>query len=333
MPDPRPTWQLVLEAARLLTASDQSPFKLSDLIALVQRADAGRDRGTVQPVVQGMTANAGKGPASPCGKVLLRVERGYYKLLDGSDTAPTTRSVSAQSSSDRRRVRTLGLPEVHARLDALIADFERCVDRFEAAVPFTRTQYELHRRTIDRRSALGSVEAAIHDDEFTELLHRTLQQWGIGRRASRLAPLAAFRRALIDHLPQLLELEPHLLEQLTEGVGSISAAIDRLISDLGVVDNHARIVAGTKTLHHVLPDLVPPMDRAWTGAFFGWSALDPQTSQSLIVGEAYEGFAAIARARRPSRLVGEGWRTSSTKILDNALIGYCMLQGIGGRPS
>ena len=26
------------------------------------------------------------------------------------------------------------------------------------------------------------------------------------------------------------------------------------------------IVPGTKALHHVLPDLVPSMDRAWTGA-------------------------------------------------------------------
>jgi hypothetical protein len=38
----------------------------------------------------------------------------------------------------------------------------------------------------------------------------------------------------------------------------------------------------------------------------------------------------VAVAARPSRLVGAGWRTSLTKILDNAVIGYCQLHGIGG---
>jgi hypothetical protein len=42
----------------------------------------------------------------------------------------------------------------------------------------------------------------------------------------------------------------------------------------------ALIVPGTKALHHVLPDLVPPMDRAWTGAFFLWSAAAPQNAQA-----------------------------------------------------
>jgi hypothetical protein len=61
------------------------------------------------------------------------------------------------------------------------------------------------------------------------------------------------------------------------------------------------------------------MDRAWTGAFFGWSVLDAQNN--LILGEALESFAEVARVAHPSRLVGARWRTSSTKVLDNALIG------------
>ena len=57
------------------------------------------------------------------------------------------------------------------------------------------------------------------------------------------------------------------------GVGD---AVYRLIAALEVVTNKARIVAGIKTLHHLLPDLVPPMDRQWTGLFFGWSQVAPE---------------------------------------------------------
>jgi hypothetical protein len=48
----------------------------------------------------------------------------------------------------------------------------------------------------------------------------------------------------------------------------LAGALAQLIGSLGVVTNKAKLVAGTKTLHHLLPDLVPPMDRAWTGLFF-----------------------------------------------------------------
>jgi hypothetical protein len=223
---------------------------------------------------------------------------------------------------------------VRNRVDSLIAEFDQCVDAYDRSVPFTRSgQYEFHRRTIDRRLVLGSVAAAIHDEQFTELLHETLKRWGMGRRASKLDPLYEFRLALASHETQLLELEPLTIESLAGNEPSTAAAIDSLVSSLGVVYNRARIVAGTKTLHHLLPDLVPPMDRAWTGAFFGWSVIDPQNKQTLILEEAFGAFVEVAGVTHPSRLVGAGWRTSSTKVLDNALIGFCKLQGIGGTPT
>lgn len=333
MVDGRPTWMMVIEAAERLTAAGHSPFKLSRLITEVQGIDW-RARDTIQPVIQGMTVNAGKGPPSPCGKPLIRVDRGYYKLRDPGGATPSEPVEQQRPPQPVRRSRALGQAEVRKRVDSLISDFDQCVAAYDSSVPFTRSgQYEFHRRTIDRRLTLGSVAVAIDDEQFTELLYETLQRWGIGRRASRLAPLSEFRLTLASHETQLLELEPLNIESLAGDEMSTSTAIDSLVSGLSVVDNKARIVAGTKTLHHLLPDLVPPMDRAWTGAFFGWSLIDPQNNQTLILGEAFSAFAEIASVTHPSRLVGAGWRTSSTKLLDNALIGYCKLEGIGGTPA
>jgi hypothetical protein len=40
---------------------------------------------------------------------------------------------------------------------------------------------------------------------------------------------------------------------------------------------------------------------------------------------AFERFVRIARATNPERLVtGTGWRTSKTKVIDNALVGFCI---------
>src|SRR5882672_9125923 len=119
-----------------------------------------------------MTQNAGNGPSSPCGKVLVRVGHGLYQLGEATSAGrpPSARSVRPGSArSTTRGGRALGHAESEARLGALVADFDRWVDAYDCSVPFTRNgQYDLHRRSIERRRALGSAEAAVYDDTFTE---------------------------------------------------------------------------------------------------------------------------------------------------------------------
>jgi len=111
----------------------------------------------------------------------------------------------------------------------------------------------------------------------------------------------------------------------------VAEKIWTLIERLKIVDNTSLIVPGTKTLLHLLPDLVPPMDRAWTGAFFLWSAAAPQSGQRDTFLRTFSKFAEVAREARPAHYVGDRWRTSSAKVLDNAVIGFCKLRDI--RPS
>jgi hypothetical protein len=82
MAQPRATWQEVIAAAERLTAAGDSPFKREDLVGAVQRLHPGRERGTIDPVIQAMTVNATGGPQVPAlarGR-LRRVDYGYYEL-------------------------------------------------------------------------------------------------------------------------------------------------------------------------------------------------------------------------------------------------------------
>jgi hypothetical protein len=98
---------------------------------------------------------------------------------------------------------------------------------------------------------------------------------------------------------------------------------------VGVVDNRAKLVAGTKTLHDLLPDLVVPMDRVWTGMFFRlhsheWQVptyqrrtFPPDTSKLLR--DRPQGSAAAVCRR--------SWLANQPhQILDNALIGFCKVK-------
>ena len=226
-------------------------------------------------------------------------------------------------------VRSGRTDEVAQRVDGLISEFAQCVDVFDQQVPFARSgQYESHRATIDRRRSLSDIPSALRDDVFLDLLYETLQLWGIGRRASRLVPVSDFRERLRARRDEIAAFEVIRLNDPNLDSTLTGAALWTLIERLDIVDNVRLIVSGTKTLHHLLPDLVPPMDRAWTGGFFLWSAAPEQSAQRATFVRTFSGFAKVACASAPSHYVGGGWRTSLTKVVDNAVIGYCKAHGI-----
>lgn len=322
-----PIWQLVLEAARLLAARGSTIFTRADLIAHVQVKNPTIDRASIDPIIQGMTENAPGGVQSACGTVFRRVDRGRYSLVSEGSAAAYTPSpprrmtsrsgVAPQVSAKRRRV--------DARVSALIDGFDDLVAEYDENVPFRREgQYELHRATIDRRRLHPTVAEALGDEELLHLLHETLRRWGIGARASVLASAEPFADALRAHANELVMLDGLSLEHLGDTAEAVGEEVWRCLSTLPIVANVARVVPGTKALHHLLPDLVPPMDRAWTGRFFEWAPADLQGRQRPTFLNAWRDLARVAASVKPSRLVGAGWRTSPTKVLDNAVVAYGM---------
>jgi len=254
--------------------------------------------------------------------VFRRVGRGLYELLD------TPQQVRVESSERTRRPgghREAKQAEIESRLNKLIADFERYVGEYDRGFPFRRDgQFELHESTIRRRRELGTIDASLADEKFLAGLLTTLDAWGIGRRASRMVAPDEFNSTLREHREELSALEHYSIESANLDIAIVSKTVWHLVETLGIVENKSKIVAGTKALHHLLPDLVVPMDRAWTGLFFGWTATDPQSNQERTFTRTFEAYARVARLVQPSNYVGAGWRTSATKVLDNAMIGYCL---------
>lgn len=213
---------------------------------------------------------------------------------------------------------------IDARSAKLVADFGRYVCAYDDSVPFTGEQLAAHRKTIALRRQAGSVRAASESEQFVASLRETLLAWGIGRRASRLVGVTEFAAALHAAVPHLAPFETLTIDA-ADLPQDLAGQLWRIVDSLGVVENKAKVVAGTKTLHHLLPDLVPPMDRAWTGLFFNFHLPEWQdpTGQRRIFHLAYTQLASVARQVDPQRYVtNTGWRTSRTKILDNAVIGF-----------
>jgi hypothetical protein len=219
----------------------------------------------------------------------------------------------------------LAIPHPQSRswrnVPLLVDRFSHWLDVFDRSGPFRRSgQLEWHRRTIDRRLSLGSADAAIRDREFLDGLYQTLQAWGIGARSSRLRTFEDFCAELRRHRGAIVALDSLRIDDPDLDVASVRARLWSLVDDLVLVENRAKLVSGTKALHHLLPDLVVPMDRRYTQVFFGWQNPQFQYGQRECLADAFDAFVHIARAVRPATFVGAGWRSSQTKVLDNGLV-------------
>jgi hypothetical protein len=84
MPEKPPNWQLILQAARALTAAGQTPLTRISIHQWIWRRypRAEHDRPSLDPTLQGMTKNAAGGPPSAGGTPLIRIDRGRYSLCD-----------------------------------------------------------------------------------------------------------------------------------------------------------------------------------------------------------------------------------------------------------
>ena len=153
-------------------------------------------------------------------------------------------------------------------------------------------------------------------------LHDTLRAWGLGVRGSNLLPLTEFGPALLSVSVTLEPLEPLRIDADDLDVEGSIESVWKAVESLGVVRNDALLVAGSKTLHHLLPDLVPPIDRAYTQRFFGWNNPQFQYDQAKCFRLMYAALVLVARDAKAYQYVGtHPWSSSVSKVLDNGLVG------------
>ncbi len=100
--------------------------------------------------------------------------------------------------------------------------------------------------------------------------------------------------------------------------------LEYVYAGMKVSTSGTQIVAGSKFLHHLLPDLVPPIDRQYTFTFFTGQKAVP--NDRVAFGEWLPRFAEIGRrCREPiAQAVDRGgfMATGEAKVIDNAIMGY-----------
>lgn len=214
-----------------------------------------------------------------------------------------------------------------SRTEELSRSFQSCLQAFDRADTFSGPSLYFHAKAIGYLHSCRSSVEAVQTDEFFDWVYATLASWGMHRMGpgkTKLRELPEIRDSVRAHLAQIRELQDiRLVDVPQPELGALSRQLWHLVDQLKVSVAEAKIVANTKVLHHVLPELLPPIDRSYTFNFFY-----NRTMLTIPEGEAFrEMFLRLHRVITANRdivrsLVGSGWNTSETKVLDNALVGF-----------
>jgi hypothetical protein len=185
-----------------------------------------------------------------------------------------------------------------------------------------------HQRAIERRKEHQSVTSLLDDRLFLEYVYAVLPAWGMHRMGPQTAKVGDFAQittALRQTAPALQQLWPLRITTLSGKESREAAALAwDVIARIKVSTSRTQIVAGSKFLHHVLPDLVPPIDRRYTFRFFTGQQQVPSDRAAFL-----DWFPRLAQiggcCREPIRDAvtrGGFMATGEAKVIDNAIMGF-----------
>ncbi len=214
--------------------------------------------------------------------------------------------------------------EVDTRLRRLACGFARYLEVFDQEVFHNVSGHsKYYLEAMEARLSLGGAAKAIGDEGFISLLREALLAAGIGIRGTHIVSDHEFRRAILENEDEISCLENLRIDDPSLNLEAVAPMVWHLIDAIRILENEAALVPSSKVLHLLLPDLVVPMDRLYTRTFFLWPTKRFLAHQRRFFDLAFKALSHLAREVSLAQYVGSGWRMSRTKILDNALIGYC----------
>jgi len=202
------------------------------------------------------------------------------------------------------------------KIDELINDFDKYLEIFREKMQFSGPSIYFHDATIGmRRSA--DLHTLIKDEKFIEYLYAVLTSWGMHslRGGPKLLEFDKFAEETKAMGQKVLSLDGKTLGEITKT--EINLLYQTLVNN-SIMQTNTRIVGNSKLLHHLLPDLIPPIDGANILRFF-----DLEGSDIKVFPELMNYFKSIYNKIAWNKISYDGPMNSSRpKLIDNAIIGY-----------
>lgn len=108
-------------------------------------------------------------------------------------------------------------------------------------------------------------------DTHLENIYATLVSWGMhrmGETSTKMVNYGIFKKSILDQKENILKLKDFKAENIAERKNEIIQELRQICFSFKVSISNSKIVGNSKALAHILPDLIPPIDRQYTIRFF-----------------------------------------------------------------
>ena len=196
---------------------------------------------------------------------------------------------------------------------------------------FTGPSIYFHNKTLEILRTYDKSSEALLDDLFFDYLYATLTAWGLHRMgpgSAKLAELDTIKESFRKLKDQISKLQCFKITRIQNSdITSVTSDLWEVLANTRVSVSQTKIVANCKALHHIIPDLMPPIDREYTLRFF-YNHTTLNQGDEVAFKEIYPYFHKIASACEDKIIshIGVGMNTSQTKVIDNAIVGFVLME-------
>lgn len=165
-----------------------------------------------------------------------------------------------------------------------------------------------------------------------EYVYATLSAWGMhrmGKGGSKMQSFDTFCRSIEPLRSQLVEAQQYDLREMCDHKWK---QLEEIFCSINVMASGTSLVGNSKVMHHMLPNIVPPIDREYTLWYlrghttikndlaYEWDLMKCIISDFFIPIASDNDF-QLKAATWLSKVNEYPWDTSSLKIVDNLIIG------------
>lgn len=123
--------------------------------------------------------------------------------------------------------------------------------------------------------AIKEQENHFFSDRHIEMIYATLASWGMHKMGdpnitkAKMVSFVEFKHSILIHQKDFEKLREYRIDSCTyQEYDNYLNQLEKIYYNLRVSISDATIVANSKTMAHILPNIIPPLDRQYSIRFF-----------------------------------------------------------------
>ena len=193
------------------------------------------------------------------------------------------------------------------------------------AVVFSGPSLYFHQRAIDTSKLVDSLA-------HLEYVYAVLTSWGmhrLGAKGSKMVGFKEFRDSIQTLYNEITDAQNFTVQEMDEQKWDV---LQKIFQGIRVMATSVSLVGNSKVMHHMLPNIIPPIDREYTLRYLreNRTIYNDLESEWLTMRDLVEHFFIPVVSDQTFKSMANSWLflkleypwdTSMMKIVDNLIIG------------